>query len=88
MTPEPSSLSDAVRALAAWEREHPAEAAAVRAEDTAHLLEREAEQHARELAELAWKQHGGEGDGPSVQQLAEADRAARALLAQELGEAG
>ena len=73
------SLSEAVRALAVWERKHPHEAALARAENRAHILEVEAEQYAHELAEQLWQQRGGAGNGPTDHDRAEADRAALAI---------
>ncbi|MFD4444379.1 hypothetical protein ACFWPK_31850 [Nocardia sp. NPDC058519] len=84
MTEQPIPLSEAVRVLAAWEREHPHEAAAARAENRAHVLEVEAEQYAHELAEQLWQQRGGVGDGPTDNDRAEADRAALTILKQAL----
>lgn len=80
MTEPSKTLSEAVRALAAWEREHPREAAAARAEDRVRILEAEAEQHAKELAEQLWQQRGGAGDGPTDEDRTAADRAALAIL--------
>ncbi|MFD4357517.1 hypothetical protein ACFWPX_33575 [Nocardia sp. NPDC058518] len=84
MTEQPMSLSEAVRVLAAWEREHPHEAAVARAENRAHVLEVEAEQYAHELAEQLWQQRGGIGGGPTDDDRAAADRAALAVLKQAL----
>lgn len=80
MTEPQRSLGEAARALAAWEREHPREAAAARAEDRVRILEVEAEQYAHELAEQLWQQRGGASDGPTSDDRAEADRAGLAIL--------
>ncbi|MGW5569664.1 hypothetical protein ACWEVD_00565 [Nocardia thailandica] len=86
MTELPKSLNEAVHELAVWEREHPSEAAAVRAEHRVELLEVEAEQCAREFAERLWRQRGSAEPGPTDADRAEGEREARTILNQVLAE--
>ncbi|MBF6370297.1 hypothetical protein IU469_32005 [Nocardia puris] len=78
-------LSEQCRAVAEWEREHPVEAAAARAQHTRELLEVEAEQYARFLAEQIWRDRGGHGDEQGAGDRADAEVRARTLLAQVIG---
>ncbi|MBF6289895.1 hypothetical protein [Nocardia cyriacigeorgica] len=73
-------LSEGVRAAIVWEREHPAEAAAARREEALWQLETEAEREVQDLAEEAWAARGGQGDGPTAQDRADAERRVRTLF--------
>ncbi|MBF6333602.1 hypothetical protein [Nocardia transvalensis] len=73
-------FTETARAQAAWERTHPAEAAEQRAAEAAHYLEIEAEREAQYLAEEARSQRGGDGDGPTAEERAAAERRARELF--------
>lgn len=73
-------LSEGVREAVVWEREHPAEAAATRAQEAAWQLEAEAEREAWCLAQETWLGRGGEGTGPAPEDRADAERRVRALF--------
>ncbi len=75
-------LSEGVREAVVWEREHPAEASAARMEEAAWHLEIEAEREVQYLADQAWSERGGPGDGPTAEERADAERRARALFEQ------
>ncbi|MEU4841816.1 hypothetical protein [Nocardia testacea] len=75
-------LSEGVREAVVWEREHPAEAAAARMEEAAWHLETEAEREVQYLADQAWSERGGRGDGPTAEERADVERRVRALFEQ------
>ncbi|WP_157227440.1 hypothetical protein [Nocardia asiatica] len=73
-------LSEGVRAAVVWEREHPDEAAAARAEEAARQLEVEAEAEARYQADEAARRRGGDGAEPTPEEIADAEARVRALF--------
>ncbi|MEU2040421.1 MULTISPECIES: hypothetical protein [Nocardia] len=73
-------LSEGVRAAVVWEREHPAEAAAARAEEAARQLEAEAEAEVRYQADEAARRRGGDGAEPTAEEVAAAEARVRVLF--------
>ncbi|MGW4719462.1 hypothetical protein [Nocardia sp. NPDC004260] len=73
-------LKQGVRAAVVWEREHPDEAAAARAEEAVRQLEAEAESEVRYQAEEAARRRGGDGAEPTPAEIAAAEAHVRALL--------
>ncbi|WP_280247399.1 MULTISPECIES: hypothetical protein [Nocardia] len=73
-------LKQGVRAAVIWEREHPAEAAAARAEEAARQLEADAESEVRYQAEEAARRRGGDGAEPTAEEIAAAEARVRVLF--------
>ncbi len=73
-------LSEGMREAVAWEREHPVEAAAARTTEAEWQRAVEGDQEVQYLAEQAWSESGGRGDGPTAEQRADAERRVRTLL--------
>ncbi|MGN2635011.1 hypothetical protein ACTD5D_02210 [Nocardia takedensis] len=75
-------LTDAAHAAHEWERTHPDEAAAARAEDAVHVLEGEVEREIIEHAEHAARTRAGAGTEPATVDYLAAYGHVRALLEQ------